>query len=203
MAKAQNSAAMWKTRLLAELQRDKKKTIVLSMLLLVAIVLIGKLFLKGSPAPATAQRPAAVVPPALGGAAVPDPSGVTTTNIIPDSVTAKPVIPDNLSDTITRDIFKPDRESFPRVKRAKKKDVKKKTVEQKVTEEEIRQKEIQAEAAKLHLESTLTGSRPIAIINGNVLSKGRFIAEFRVEEIGLQSCVVEKEGVRVKLTMNK
>jgi len=202
MADAPNSVAMWKKRVLAELQRDKKKAIILGALLLVAVVLVGKLLLKSSPEPATAGRPAPEAPT--------EPPGTNTdeaprerVNRIPGSRTDRPVIPDNLADTITRDIFKPDEQSFPPVKPAKTNVVKTKTGNPIDIEKETKGKRIQAESAQLHLENTITGSKPMAIINGTVLSRDGLIAGFRVVEIGLRSCVVEKEGVRVELTMDK
>jgi len=204
MAKAHSSAAMWKARILAELQRDKKKAVILGVLFLITVTLFGKMLLKGSPAPAAADKPAGASPSdSQGGPENDAPKSPPIGRGLPDSVTDRAVIPENLSDMITRDIFRPDEKSFPLVKPDKAKVIKPKTGSKRVTDKEAKQKQIQAEADELHLESTLTGRRPIAIINGKVVPKDGLIAGFRVAEISLRSCVVEKDGVRLELTMDK
>ena len=60
---------------------------------------------------------------------------------------------------------------------------------------------IKEQAANLHLESTITGRTPIAIINGTVLGPGGVVNGFRIVTIHSQACVVEKDGVKLNLTM--
>jgi hypothetical protein len=54
MAQGNNSIEMLKRRLAAEFARDKKKAIILGMLLLVAVFYVSKLLVNGSPEAATA-----------------------------------------------------------------------------------------------------------------------------------------------------
>jgi hypothetical protein len=64
-----------------------------------------------------------------------------------------------------------------------------------------KREEIRQQGAALHLESTITGGRPIAIINGSVLGRDGVINGFRIVKVGSQTCVVEKDGVKLNLTM--
>ena len=198
MAQGNNSIEMLKRRLAAEFARDKKKAIILGMLLLVAVFFVSKLLVKGSPEAATAASMQAPVAP----------ESSEAENASLDLLAGKPRTwnAKDRSKGIARDIFLPNVSLFPMVV--------KKTVEvqgpdvikdtQEIREAELlkrKREEIRQQGAALHLESTITGSRPIAIINCSVLGRDGVINGFRIIKVGSQTCVVEKDGVKLNLTM--
>ncbi|MBC8373123.1 MAG: hypothetical protein ISS69_03065 [Phycisphaerae bacterium] len=205
MTRQNNSIAMFKKRLVAEMARDKKKAVILVSLLLVAVFFVGKMLLKGSPQDVSAApNPAAM---ATGGPPMVPAAGNTNARTI---TAMNPTIKEAKGFTrrkkITRDIFMPDPSLFPRIKK-KTADVKGnvnvvETGQNKREAELERKKElIRKQGAELHLESMITGRVPIAIINGTVLGLDGAINGFRVVKIGSQVCVLEKEGFTVTLTM--
>jgi hypothetical protein len=187
-----------KNRLVAEFARDKKKAIILGMLLLVAVFYVSKLLVKGSPEAATAasmQAPGAS-------------ESSEAENASLDLLTGKPRTwnPKDRSKGIARDIFLPNVSLFPLVVtktvEVKGPDVIQETQEKRNAELLKRKRaEIRQQGAALHLESTITGGRPIAIINGSVLGRDGVINGFRIIKVGSQTCVVEKDGVKLNLTM--
>ena len=202
MAQGNNSIEMLKRRLAAEFARDKKKAIILGMLLLVAVFYVSnyvsKLLVKGSPEAATAasmQAPGA-------------PESSEAENASLDLLSGKPRTwtPKDRSKGIARDIFLPNVSLFPMVVKktveVKGPDVIKDTQEKRDAELLKRKREeIRQQGAALHLESTITGGRPIAIINGSVLGRDGVINGFRIVKVGSQTCIVEKDGVKLNLTM--
>ena len=195
MAQKNNSIEMWKKRLIAEISRDKKKAVILVVLLLVAVFFVGKMLLKSSPEAATA----AANPTALATAGTPMSSGPVN----PKS--PKVEAPKDAAKAITRDIFMPDLSIFPHVKKATGTNGSVNVVEdeQSKRDAEFRRKKelIREQGAELHLESTITGRVPIAIINGTVLGPDGVINGFRIVKIDSQACVLEKEGITLKLIM--
>ena len=202
MAQKHNSIEMWKKRLIAEISRDKKKAVILGLLLLVAVFFVGKLLLKSSPTEATAAANPTAIPPAG------PPMTPGTGNTAAWMLSAKsPGVgaPKGAARGITRDIFMPNAAIFPHVEKTTNANGKVNVVEnaQGRRDEELRRKRelIREQGAELHLESTITGRVPIAIINGTVLGPGGVIKGFRIVEIESQACVVEKDGIRLNLTM--
>ena len=59
-----------------------------------------------------------------------------------------------------------------------------------------------AEAAKLRLQSTMMGSQPRAMVNGELVREGSVVASFRVEKIEARRIIVEREGIRLEIQMN-
>jgi hypothetical protein len=59
-----------------------------------------------------------------------------------------------------------------------------------------------AEAAKLRLQSTMMGSQPRAMVNGELVREGSVVASFRVERIEARRIIVEREGIRLEIQMN-
>ena len=57
-------------------------------------------------------------------------------------------------------------------------------------------------AAKLRLQTTVMGAKPRAVINGELVGEGDVIASFRVLRIEARRVVVEREGIRLDITMN-
>jgi len=208
MARQNNSIAMLKKRLIAEMARDKKKAVILVLLFLVGVFFVGKMLLKGSPEEvAAAPNPAAMAPggsPMLPGAG--NTTARTLTAMNPKKI--KEIKGAIKRKKITRDIFMPDPSLFPRM-RKKTADVKGNgnvsvaETEQNKREAELKRKKelIRKQGAELHLESMITGRVPIAIINGTVLGLDGAINGFRIVKIGSQVCVLEKEGFTITLTM--
>ena len=55
----------------------------------------------------------------------------------------------------------------------------------------------------LQLESVITRNPPLVIINGEVLDRGGVINGFPVVQIEPQTCVVEKDVVKLNLVMKQ
>ena len=61
---------------------------------------------------------------------------------------------------------------------------------------------IRIAAEALKLESTIVGATPGAIVNGRMVREGSNIDGFRVLKIGARQMVVEREGVKLAVTMD-
>ena len=61
---------------------------------------------------------------------------------------------------------------------------------------------IRIAAEALKLESTIVGPTPGAIVNGQMVREGSNIAGFRVLKIEARQMVVEREGVKLAVTMD-
>jgi hypothetical protein len=201
MARKINSIVMWKRRLVAEFIHDKKKGVILLVLLVLAIFFVGKLLVNGGPDEATAAAgPGGIIVSAENPV---DPEAYNQ----PGKFNLKKSDthpPKRRSYEITRDIFLPNTSVFPVVAKkiaAKKSkaDLLKNERSMKDLELELREKKIKALGATLHLKSTIAGR--FAIINDTVLGPGGVINGFRIIEINSQACVVEQEGVKLKLKM--
>jgi len=207
MAEANSNIAMWKQRLLAELGRDKKKTVILGTLLAVALILgvrfvVRRVSSGGSGPTATA---AAVTAPVAGGPSSPVVGPGMAREGAGSAVNPVPKRAGKTQDAdITRDIFRPNPEYFPLQKR---RDTPAALVNNddggEAARTRAKEMRIQEEARALQLEGTIEGAVPVAIINGQVVSAGTRIAGFLVVEVSLRACTVEKEGVKLQLTMRK
>lgn len=62
---------------------------------------------------------------------------------------------------------------------------------------------IRQRAQALKLESTMTGSQPSAIVNGEVVREGSVVEGFRVLRIEARRIVVECQGVSLELSMQQ
>jgi hypothetical protein len=207
MAQKNNSIEMLKKRLIAEMARDKKKATILGVLLLVAVVFVGKLLLKGSPQEVTAATNP-MMPPA--GLPAPPEAGNPAVDIYP-TIGTMDTTPDLIGGgkKITRDIFLPNSSIFPHVLKTTDVNGKVNVVKSKDSAQDVERKRkeelIRAEGAKLHLESAISGRVPIAIINGTVLGHGALINGFRVVKIDSKTSEVElkKDGITIKLGMKE
>jgi hypothetical protein len=210
MSRAHSDMVIWKQRVMAELLRDKKRSAILISLLVVAMFLGIRLAIKQmSPAKAAAG----VKPSAVSAAAAlsPDASGVAEAGA--SSGRQKPIASLDGSNRrserdqspIVRDIFLPNPKLFPP---AGKKDRVGSAGDYsggEMTGIHAKRLRIQKEAFAMHLESTIEGTVPIAIINGQVLAVGDRFKGFRVVQVRSGTCTVEKEGISLvlKLTMDK
>jgi len=192
-------------RLVAELRRDRRRLVVLSVLLLVGVVLVARAAVSSGPLPAQASvkrsQSSAVAPM--------DPPS--------NSKQARADYISGINRNLTRDIFRPSEKHFPLppvVEKAEK-------VEKKVTvmlapttapsrddemaREQIRQHQMVLQEAKaLKLQSIMMiGSRATASINGNMLSVGDEIQGFQITGIELNRCTVVKHGLVLMLVIDE
>ena len=203
MAQTNNSIEMLKKRLMAEFARDKKKAVILIALTLLAVFYVGKLVLKSAPSDA-----AAAVNPVAGNTPLGMPSPLGLGGVTAQTPASHGVKIDKSKGggwDITRDIFMPDPAIFPFAEKIASAQGKVRLVEdaQGKRDAKLRLKRelIQAQGAELHLESTIAGRTPIAIINGAVVGLGGEINGFRVVKIDSQTCEVRKDGITLSLTM--
>jgi hypothetical protein len=60
---------------------------------------------------------------------------------------------------------------------------------------------LRQQAGQLNVTSTLMGPHPKAMVNGEMVGEGEFVAQFRVTEIRARSVVVEREGIKLDIPM--
>lgn len=222
-----NKVSDWKRRLRSQLQRDKKKTALLIVLLVTAGVVGGRLVVSQAvPTPARAKAAgdsearllpdlcvtgpfASSSPEALGGAR-------------PDAAARREEYLASLDRTIARDLFRPNPELFPPsgddrgaggANAGKAQDDQPgwfqqvwdwvEQARQARRDEIARAEAVRAQAGALVLQSTMVGPSATALINGQVLQKSDWIDGFRVKSIASDTCVVSKDGVDVVLRMKK
>jgi hypothetical protein len=84
-------------------------------------------------------------------------------------------------------------------------DLVRKSMSSRADQQEQRQilvENIRIAAEALKLESTIVGAIPGAIVNGQMVREGSTIAGFRVMKIEARRVVVEREGVKLAVTMD-
>lgn len=185
-------------RLLAELKRDRKKTAVMAILLLVALVAVGRLFLRSAvPTKAAAAAPAAgkAAPAARASSAQRSDSGEDRSG---ESGRERVKYLGPIDTTIKRDIFAANPKYFPAVVKP---DVASHAAPSGMDDINAERAAIQAKALELALQSTVVSANPTAIIEGQVLHVGDWVNGFRVVEIGSRQCTLEKSGVKVTIEM--
>ena len=193
-----SKATGWQERLMAELKRGGKKTVVLGLLLLLlAILVCREVFRRLGPSDvgaivprrARAVEAATAVSPA-------SPNKPPKRSERPGKVAslAKPVV--------DRDLFAPNPSYFPPHQRQNKQAPVVTPVDRAAAKREAERRAVQAQAQALVLQSTVVGTMPTAIINGQVLHEGDWINGFRVIEITSRACVIERKGMRVTLEMS-
>jgi len=189
----------WKQKIIAEMNRDKKKTAVLSALVVIAGIFGARLLMTKSAPQATvaAVAPAAAVPAASAfsppAAAFAAPSARSA-----DEARIRAHM-DQLGRTIRRDLFVPDIRHFPPAPAKAKSGGPAKAADTRRSTKEF----IEGQAGKLILQSTIVSANPIAIINGQVLRVRDVIEDFTVTKITSRNCVVERDGVAVTLHMKE
>ena len=204
----------WTSRLKAEIKRDKKKTVILAALLIVAGIAGGRMLVSSrGPRQARAADPAATAE---------TPSLLRTDQAKAGRLSGaeRETYLSSMDRQIGRDLFQPRLEYFA-LQDGTNSETMLVSVEEEPTElfgqigrwvaqKHQAQRELQgrvtvigAQAQALSLESTMLGASPTAIINGQVLRKGEWVSGFRVERIQSDACVVSKDGVEVELHMKR
>jgi hypothetical protein len=207
MAPLDTPPQTWHARLLAELTRDKKKTALLSGLLLLAAILGVRMLVQGS-GPSTAGAEPAVV--AKGGGAMPavTQAGAPTAALAAANAgKSTPFAGGDLRPVrghpkIEQDIFAPKLHLFPLEQEAKPVAAPAPVpVAQPVDQAKVHQEAILAKAKGLSLQSTIVSSQPKAIINGQLVGAGDLVDGFKVVQVTAHACVVVRDGVQVTLEM--
>jgi hypothetical protein len=180
----------------AEIRRQPKKAIILSVLVVVLIALSAwEVLRRGSPARATA----AVVTPGAG----PGDGTGSSERDANDTAGARANgggSPEKLA--VDRDLFTPDPTYFPARRKPRPATVIK-PIDDSIAMKEAQERAVRAQAQALALQSTIVGDVdvPTAIINGEVLRVGDLINGFRVVDIAARTCTVEKANLRITLEM--
>jgi hypothetical protein len=211
-----------KERILAELRVDKKKTAIMGALLLVAVGLGARAVIKmsGGETPAAAQAgvvPGAIAMPAVSAAPSASPAGLPTVPS-PDFAQAPSPSPSAATPAgmglasaslktlrprakITQDIFALKLDYFPLDQEANAPATVAIATTQAVDANIVRASAVQAKAKALVLQSTIISQRPKAVINGQIVGVKDTILGFEVVEVTGRSCVLELDGVQVRLAM--
>lgn len=206
----------WVQRLIAELGRDKKKTVTLAVLAVVAIIVGVRFFLDQSGPDEAQALPVAAVAVVAGQGEEPNNSSLVTgvfQEVSAKRKTKRDEYISEMSREVTRDLFAVDLNIYPLVelpkpiksKSGKKTSENSKPTIKKPTKEQI----VLSQSKLLCLQMTIVSDKSTAIINSQVLGVGDTIdvkldggsARFRVVEIASHGCVVARNGVRVVLQM--
>lgn len=186
----------WKQKIIAEMNRDKKKTAVLSALVVIAGIVGARMLLTKSAPQATVAAAAAV--PAASAVFPPAAAFAAPSARSADEARIRAHM-DQLGRTIRRDLFVPDIRHFPPAPARAKSGGPAKAADTRRSTKEF----IEGQAGKLTLQSTIVSANPIAIINGQVLRVRDVIDDFTVTKITSRNCVVERDGVAVTLHMKE
>jgi len=226
MNAGENNSPEWLRWLKAELRRDRKKTTILAALALVAVVVVGRLVLRGQ----VPRHASADVDPVVsaGGAGRVEPArdqaGVRPRRGGGDAWTCSRARREYLSGLdrdVRRDIFRLSPEFLPPGQdstgdaTAVQADgqsepgwfgrigewISRKRAQRREEMESIGV--VRAQARSLRLQSTMLGPVPSALINGQVLRKGDRINGFLLKSIRSGSCTLTKDGVDVVLRLER
>ena len=198
----------WKQRLALEIKREKKKAVTLAILIVIAGIIGGRLFVKQlAPSKATAASGSSSHSAVSAGESSPSlaKNSLHTGTLLSAHVDAleqdeRDRYIQQIDHTITRNIFVPNPNYFP--PEQKPSSVKLMEEDDSTEAEElIRQQAVQTQARALLLQSTIISTAPTAIINGRVLRTGEWINGFELVEITSRTCVVKKDNVKVVLEM--
>ncbi|MFP4106718.1 MAG: hypothetical protein ACLFVU_11585 [Phycisphaerae bacterium] len=193
-----------KNTLIAEIRRDKKKTVILTILFAVAAALVGRLVLFSStPQSASASQPGAeqysVSNPHSVAAGASDQLSELRSSEALDYL-------NNSERSVRRDLFSPNPSYFPPVKQQEAVVVKEEPKEPEVDLEALRQeairKSIRMAGRSLSLECTMTGTNPAAVINGKTVRVGEWINNFQLMSVTAKSCIVKQKDVEITLQMS-
>jgi hypothetical protein len=189
-------------KLVAELMRDKKKAVILGVLLMVGIGFAIKTFGHGGPATASAT-PLVNAKDSLASTAK---SQEDSAELDLKAKVRRDQYIQQMDGSITRDIFLADLDLFPRKNVEPVKVVPTSTTAASAPApmpEDQERKVIQAEAQALVLDSTMVGGSSIASINGKILRVGESLGDFEVVDITSHGCTVRKNNVTCVLEIKK
>jgi hypothetical protein len=196
---------------------ERKYAILGTLLLLLGLLIVRQVSNSGPPAPASASRvPAGDNPTLSNGAAAGEISrglraGTPKSTAAGESPVARwlsspPATFGRNPFAVKLDLFPADATKFQSVRENGGfwDEVAKSLLDQ--ADQQERKQEmlssLQAQARALRVTSVLMGSRPRAVINGELVGEGDVVAGFRVLEIEPRRIVVEREGIRLEVTMH-
>lgn len=190
----------WVQRLKTELGRDKKKTFILTVLAIVAVVMAARMLrTKGGPATATAETVAVVDSRQAGDA---QEQALSVARGLPIHESDEYI--KHIDHTITRDLFAFNQDHFTPVPTAPVETTDEDTPAPAETTRPPRidwQEIITRQSRDLALQSTINSDIPIVVINERVLGLGDVIDGFKVVRIDTGQCLLEKKGIKVTLKM--
>ncbi len=221
MANAENPD--FGAKLKAELFRDKKKLAIMCVLVGICAVMVVRAVIKMKPSPAVA----AASPTSTDlTSATPEQQIASgsdeTASQHPAEQNRRQEYLTKMDRTIRRDLFRPNLEAFPTSGTLSEVDIVSVAStgaegpgylgemaqllcdQQMVQRDQIeRVNTIRIEARALTLQSTIMGSCPTALVNGQVLCVGDSINRFNVQSISPTACVVSREGMVIEVPMTK
>lgn len=188
---------------MSQVRRDPKKVVILAVLLVIlAVVGVSQTGRRAGPSSAegavTAGRHAGVGGSAIAGG--PQAAGRAGAAKPKGQAESDEDLPDLSTQAVNRDLFLVSPLHFPPEEKAKAVP-QAPVVENPATRREAELRILQAQAKALALQSTMVGSVPTAIVNGQVLRVGEWISGFQVVEIAARSCTIEKQGTRLILEL--
>jgi len=170
-----------------QLTADKKKLALMILLLVVAVVLWLRMSFSQSPQSVSASSGDVT---ATASAARPAPQ----TLLIDEHVAVE------LTDTLERDLFAMNASFFTPINHGDSEEGEEKSGPE-PSDDMTRSLSVRTEAAELELDTTMTGAKPRAMINGVLLKPGDTVEGFKLLRILHRKVVVEKDGVRVLIEM--
>lgn len=192
-------------RVVAELKRDKKKTVVLGILVILAAVVGGRLLVRSlSPRQAgAAESPLAAARGGEGAKAGDADDAPPDLLHLGERAAHTAQRPGRRDHEFQRDLFARRPEFYP-IEQPEKEATKVVAKSEPSADEKRRAAErlVRSQARSLSLQSTVVSSTPTAIINGRVLRTGDWINGFEITEITPRGCTVRKDGVDVQLQMS-
>jgi Mg-chelatase subunit ChlI len=188
---------------LTALARDRKRTALRGVVALLTVFVVGRAFLSGRGAPSQASASpvtgAGQLTAGDNGAA-----GAAEDRELKARVRRNQYI-QHMDGSITRDLFRPNLEYFPRVNKTEPaRPAATATTAPAQDDQEQERRMVQADAQTLSLESiTMVGDSAIASINGKILRVGEWLSGFEIIKITAQNCTVRKKGIGVVLELKK
>jgi hypothetical protein len=186
----------FRSRMMTELARDKKKSAVLAVLLMVALF-VGVRMLKSKSTPETVEAAPSSI-------AADEPSlFISAASASDDSQSERErdLYIRQIDHEITRDLFGFRPELYQPVKQPEpaQKDAHSPDKPPQVPVGKSLEEIVQSEASGFVLQSTIVSASPKAVINEQICGLGDVIDGFSVIEIMPGACLLEKEGVQVRL----
>lgn len=205
--------------LIAQAKADMKKTVILSGLVVVLLVMVGRLVVAGggpskasaSETPSGTQAPAQPTNPLLA-----DPLSARAAEREDHRQRRRDEYLEQLGRNVTRDLFALDVTAYPPVRSqtpapprpeidpAELQAERQAQAERaRLMAERAHRELIHSRAQALRLQSILPGRNPTAIINNQVVGVGEQVSGFVVRQITGTECVIAQEGVELTLRMEQ